>query len=384
MKRLSVLTVVLLLAATADAQSKEGKFRKSERRLPNQYIVLLNEDAGDVRGLAAALARSHAGIVDYVYTRAVKGFSLVTTEGMARRLAEHPAVAAVEEDGEVSENATQTNAPWGLDRIDQRDLPLSTTFTYTRTGAGVRAYIIDTGIRRTHAEFGGRAVHGFSAINDGRGSTDCNGHGTAVAGVVGGRTFGVAKGVTLVAVRVLSCSGSGAISGVIAGIDWVRNDHASGAPAVANMSLGGPASAALDTAVSNAISDGVTFTVSAGASNSNACNYSPARVPAGITVGASTNADARTSFSNFGSCVDLFAPGMSIPTAWSTSDTATTTLSGTSMAAAHTAGVAALFLHGSPAASPSAARNALVNNATTNRLANIGAGSPNRLLFTNY
>jgi subtilisin family serine protease len=303
---------------------------------------------------------------------------------MARKLSDDPRVAWVEEDGEVSIDTTQTGATWGIDRIDQRDRPLNGTFVYTRTGAGVKAYIIDTGIRQTHTQFGGRAIHGFTAINDGRGSTDCNGHGTHVAGTVGGSTYGVAKGVTLVAVRVLSCSGSGSTSGVIAGVDWVRGNHAAGQPAVANMSLGGGVSASLDAAVNNCINDGVTFAIAAGNSNANACNSSPARVAAAITVGSTTSSDARSSFSNFGSCVDLFAPGSSITSAWSTSNTATNTISGTSMATPHVAGVAALYLQGSPSASPSTVRNALVNNATTNRLTNIGSGSPNRLLFTNY
>jgi subtilisin family serine protease len=306
------------------------------------------------------------------------------TEGMARGLANHPRVAWVEEDGEVSIDTTQSNATWGLDRIDQRNRPLNGTFVYSRTGSGVKAYIIDTGILRTHTQFGGRAIHGYTAINDGRGSTDCNGHGTHVAGTVGGSIHGVAKGVTLVAVRVLNCSGSGTNSGVIAGVDWVRGNHLAGQPAVANMSLGGGASSSLDTAVNNCINDGVTFSVAAGNSNANACNYSPARVSAAITVGSTTSSDTRSSFSNYGSCVDLFAPGSSITSAWYTSTTATRTISGTSMAAPHVAGVAALYLQGSPSASPSTVRNAIVNNATTNVLSSIGSGSPNRLLYTNY
>jgi subtilisin family serine protease len=275
---------------------------------------------------------------------------------------------------------TQNNPPsYGLDRIGQRDLPLNAAYGYTTTGAGVNAYIIDTGIRRTHTEFGGRAFAGFDAINDGRNTNDCNGHGTHVAGTVGGSSVGVAKGVRLFAVRVLSCSGSGSTSGVIAGIDWVTANHVK--PAVANMSLGGGPSAALDNAVRNSIAAGVTYVIAAGNSNIDASNASPARVGEAITVGSSTRTDARSSFSNFGSVVDIFAPGSAIVSAFFTSDTALATLSGTSMAAPHVAGVAARYLQSAPAASPAQVRNEIVNNATTNRLSGIPSGTANRLLF---
>jgi subtilisin family serine protease len=383
MKRLLIIGFTLCFAASL-AVAREEKFRKSDKKVPEQYIVVLNEDVEDVEAVADELSLKHAGLREHTYTNALKGFSVKMSEGMAKKLAEDPLVAWVEEDGEVSIDTTQTSAPWGLDRIDQRDRPLNGTFVYTRTGSGVKAYIIDTGIRRTHTQFGGRAIHGYTAINDGRGSTDCNGHGTHVAGTVGGSKYGVAKSVTLVAVRVLSCSGSGTNSGVIAGVDWVRGNHGAGQPAVANMSLGGGASSALDTAVNNCINDGVTFAIAAGNSNANACNYSPARVGAAITVGSTTSTDARSSFSNYGTCVDIFAPGSSITSAWSTSDTAINTISGTSMATPHVAGVAALYLQSNPSASPSTVRTALVNNSTTGRLTSIGTGSPNRLLFTNY
>jgi subtilisin family serine protease len=286
----------------------------------------------------------------------------------------------VEEDSVVEAIATQQNATWGLDRIDQRDRPLSTTYTYDTTATNVNAYIIDTGIRTTHVDFGGRAFHGTDTVGDGQNGNDCNGHGTHVAGTVGGATWGVAKGVRLFRVRVLSCSGSGSNSGVIAGVDWVRANHIK--PAVANMSLGGGASSALDTAVNNSINAGVTYAIAAGNSNANACNSSPARVPAAITVGSTTINDARSSFSNFGTCLDIFAPGSSITSAWSTSNTATNTISGTSMAAPHTAGVAALFLAANPSATPAQVRDALVNNASLNKISGAGTGSPNRLLFS--
>jgi subtilisin family serine protease len=297
------------------------------------------------------------------------------------KLRANPNVAYIEADATVTASTTQTNATWGIDRIDQRNRPLSTTYNYTSTGAGVTAYVIDTGIRTTHNQFGGRAVGGFTAINDGRGTTDCNGHGTHVAGTVGGTTYGVAKQVRLVAVRVLSCSGSGTTSGVIAGIDWVTGNHAAGSPAVANMSLGGGASSSLDNAVNRSINDGVTYAVAAGNSNVSACNSSPARVPAALTAGSTTSTDARSSFSNYGSCVDLFAPGSSITSAWYTSNTATNTISGTSMASPHVAGAAARYLQGNPSASPATVSDAIRTNATTGVVTNPGSGSPNRLLY---
>jgi subtilisin family serine protease len=274
---------------------------------------------------------------------------------------------------------TQSNPPWGLDRIDQRNRPLSGTYSYTSTGAGVNAYIIDTGIRRSHTQFGGRAFTGFDAVTSGGSANDCNGHGTHVAGTVGGSTYGVAKSVRLYAVRVLSCSGSGSTSGVIAGVNWVTSNHVK--PAVANMSLGGGISTALDTAVRNSIAAGVTYAIAAGNSNTNASNSSPARVGEAITVGSSTSTDARSSFSNYGSVVDVFAPGSSILSAWYTSNTATRTLSGTSMAAPHVAGVAARILQGSPGSSPAAVQSTIVSTATTGRLTGLPTGTANRLLF---
>ena len=364
-----------------EAQERAKLHRKGARAIPNQYIVVLDQDAdGDEAGTNRQIEKLLAGrgrVPDHVWAHALKGFSVQMTEEEAQALAEDPDVAYVEEDAVMEINVTQTGATWGLDRIDQRNLPLSTTYSYMTTGSGVNVYVIDTGIRRTHVDFGGRALAGFDAF--GGSTTDCHGHGTHVAGTIGGTTWGVAKSVRLFAVRVLNCSGSGTTSGVISGVNWVTANHIK--PAVANMSLGGGASSSLDTAVNSSINAGVTYAVAAGNSNTNAANQSPARVGAAITVGSSTSSDARSSFSNFGSVVDIFAPGSSIRSAWRTSNTATATLSGTSMASPHVAGVAARILQSSPTASPATVRNTIVNNATLGVLTGLPTGTSNRLLF---
>ena len=387
MSRIPPAVVCLILAA---AFAQAGDLRSAgARAIPGSYIVVLNDgaardaDAPDVSlpsvaDVAQDMAFLYGARPTFVYDAALLGFAARMSAERAQDLSDDPRVAYVEEDQVMEAVVTQNNATWGLDRVDQRNLPLNTTYIYTPTGAGVHAYIIDTGIRTTHTQFTGRIGNGFSAISGG--VQDCNGHGTHVAGTVGGTTYGVAKGVILHPVRVLSCSGSGSNSGVIAGVNWVRTNAVR--PAVANMSLGGGASSALDSAVNSAISSGVSFAVAAGNSNANACNSSPARVPAANTVGSSTRTDSRSSFSNFGTCVDLFAPGSSITSAWSTSNSATATISGTSMASPHVAGVLALILQGNPGASAATAASTLRTRATTNVLSGIGTGSPNRLLYS--
>lgn len=389
MRRVAATLMVGAFLVAVAVQAAE--IRRVENPVANQYIVVLKDDAArgpndsfwagrPVRDVAQEMALLYSAELRHVYQHALKGFAVTLTPKQAEALARDPRVAYVEEDGVVRAINTQNNATWGLDRIDQRDLPLSTTYTYNTTASNVRAYIIDTGIRSAHTEFGGRVLGGYTAINDGRGYEDCNGHGTHVAGTVGGAVYGVAKAVRLYAVRVLDCNGSGTTSGVIAGVDWVTANHVK--PAVANMSLGGGASSTLDTAVNNSINAGVSYAVAAGNDNQNACNYSPARVAAAITVGSTTSSDARSSFSNFGTCLDIFAPGSSITSAWHTSNTATNTISGTSMASPHVAGVAALYLANNTSATPSTVANAIVNNATLNKLTVIGTGSPNRLLYS--
>ncbi|MFC5849111.1 S8 family peptidase [Deinococcus petrolearius] len=353
-----------------------------------QYIVVLKEgtqsalSAQSAGGLIGSLGLDPQGVtVLSVYGQAIEGFAARLSAQNLDRLRANPNVAYVEQDGRMYASATQSSATWGLDRTDQRNLPLSGTYVYNKTGSGVKAYIIDTGINTSHTSFGGRAVWGTNTTGDGR-NTDCQGHGTHVAGTVGSQTWGVAKSAQLVAVKVLDCDGSGTNSGVINGVNWALSNKGS-ATAVANMSLGGPASTAVDDAVNNAGSRGLVMVVAAGNENQNACNVSPARASGSgvITVGATTRSDARASYSNYGSCVDLFAPGSDITSTWIGSTTATNTISGTSMATPHVAGAVALLLQGNTGISASSARTTVLNN-TTNGVVSGENGSPDKLLYT--
>jgi subtilisin family serine protease len=373
-----------------------SKFKTVKDPVPGSYVVVLKDQgltskdkkgALRVKSLAKVLLSSRTGgrgAVKYIYSSAIAGFSVRMSPADARKLSQDDRVEYVAEDGKVQlvggvsiAAGTQINPTWGLDRIDQRALPLDNQYKYPNTAKTVHAYIIDTGIFTTHPDFGGRATADFDAVGGTGTGTDCNGHGTHVAGTVGSTTYGVAKKVKLHAVRVLGCNGSGTFSGVIAGVDWVTANHVS--PSVANMSLGGGAFPALDTAVQTSIASGVTYAIAAGNSGADAINFSPARVPEAITVGATDIADNRASFSNFGSILDIFGPGVSIT---STSNSGgTTVLSGTSMAAPHVAGAVALYLQGNPLATPATVAQALVRKSTKNVVINPGTGSPNRLLF---
>ena len=352
--------------------------------IAGSYIVVLkpgSTDAAQVTAASQRLTKRYGGRVKNNYLATVRGFQASMTATEAARLAANPSVQFVEQDATVTLSATQTNPTWGLDRTDQRSLPLSKTYTYG-SAANVTAYVLDTGIRLTQSEFAGRASYGWDFIDKDSTAQDCNGHGTHVAGTIGGKTYGVAKDVKLVAVRVLDCTGSGSYSAIIAGIDWVTKNAVK--PAVANMSLGGTVNTALNAAVARSIAAGITYAVAAGNDARSACYQSPAAAPDAITVGATTSNDARASFSNYGTCLDIFAPGQQITSASYASDTGTAVMSGTSMAAPHVAGAAALVLGANPTWTPKQVRDALVANATSGVVTSAGSGSPNKLLYTGW
>ncbi|MGY1434637.1 S8 family peptidase [Streptomyces reniochalinae] len=368
-------------ASTPDAQQGTIRGASAPGAISGQYIVALDGQASvsatartQARATAERLTDAYGGTVGQVYSAAFRGFSFRATEAQAEKLAAAPGVKYVEADGRAHTTGTQPSPPsWGIDRVDGA---LDDSYSYPNDGSGVTAYIVDTGIDMTHTEFGGRAGSGYDFIDNDSDASDCQGHGTHVAGTVGSRSYGVAKNVDLVAVRVLNCQGSGEWSQVIGGIDWVARNHSG--PSVANMSLGGGASTSVDNAVQGAIDSGVTFAVAAGNDSSDACNTSPARVPEALTLGSTDRGDGRSSFSNYGRCLDLFAPGGSITS--TRNGGGSTTMSGTSMATPHAAGAAALYLSAHQSASPGQVGDALVGNAETGVVGNPGSGSPNALL----
>jgi subtilisin family serine protease len=348
--------------------------------IPNEYVVMLRREVSDVPGTAKRLVDELRGDLQYTYSSALRGFAARVPSQAIDGLSRNPLVELVEPNRVMRADEAESNPPsWGLDRIDQSALPLNASYAYNATGSGVNVYIIDSGIRLTHREIAGRAFAAFSAIADGLGSDDCAGHGTHVAGTVGGATVGVAKGAALYAVRVLDCNNGGSLAGVIAGLDWVAANRT--LPAVANLSLGGGISSILNQAVANTVAAGVTVAVAAGNMAMDACYYSPASEPSALTVGATDQFDAQASYSNFGKCLDLFAPGSGITSLGIDSDSAYRIKSGTSMATPHVAGAAALYLQSNPTASPSQVANALTASATTRVLSGIDRTSPNLLLY---
>ncbi len=390
-RRLTVLsaaaTAVLaagLVSALPAAAAPEGRiqYAGAANAVDGSYIVTFKPGAARAASAEGrAIAKEYGATIERTYKKALNGYAIEASANEAKHLAADPAVASVVQNRVFHVDATQTNPPsWGLDRIDQRNLPRDSSYTYPDSaGQGVTAYIIDTGVRITHTDFGGRASYGYDAIDNDNTAQDGHGHGTHVAGTVAGNSYGVAKKAKIVAVRVLDNSGQGTTDQVVAGIDWVAQHHSG--PSVANMSLGGGADSALDTAVRNAIASGVTFAVAAGNDGANASNYSPARVSEAITVGATTSSDSRAGYSNYGSILDLFAPGSSITSDWNSSDSATNTISGTSMATPHVTGAAALYLADHPTATPADVASALTSTATAGVVTSPGTGSPNRLLY---
>ena len=396
MKKFTILSLALavgLLAAGSllsvrSSAVQKSKFVRSYNPVANQYIVVLDDNfvgrsasAPEVEAEAQFLSSLYGGSIRKIYSNALRGYSVSMSPQQAEELSRNERVRFVEEDSVVSVSSTQTGAGWNLDRVDQRSLPLNTTFDYTGTGAGAHVYIVDSGIRVTHQEFGGRASVSLDLVGDGQNGNDCMGHGTHVAGTAVGATYGVAKNAFVHAVRVLNCSGQGQISNMVAAVDWITANRIN--PAVVNISITAAGSVpSLETAVTNSVASGVVFTISAGNSAYDACAYSPGRTPAAITVGATMEGDDRASFSNFGQCVDIFAPGWQILSAGIADDTAPRVMNGTSMAAPLVAGVAAVYRGANPSAAPSTVTQVLVNASTTGVVTNIDGTSPNKLLYS--
>ncbi|MGH3350321.1 MAG: S8 family peptidase [Nocardioides sp.] len=375
----------IAIAVPAGAADSQAPLRGADAStaIDGQYIVVMKKQgASDVAKSEAKSvrgdARSAGGDVRSVFDKTLNGFSATLDKDALAEVRSNPDVAYVQANHRYTTQGDQADPTWGLDRIDQAALPLDKNYHYEQTGKGVTAYIIDTGVATDHSEFTGRIGEGFDAVDGDTDPADGNGHGTHVAGTVAGTTYGVAKEATIVPVRVLDDQGSGTTEGVVAGIEWVTENHTDG-PAVANMSLGGGADTALDAAVQASIADGVTYAVAAGNDYAaDACDSSPAAVPEAITVGATDNTDAAADFSNIGECLDIFAPGVDITSSWN--DGATNTISGTSMATPHVAGAAALFLEANPSATPADVASGLTGAATPDVVTNPGTGSPNLLL----
>ncbi len=370
----------LLFAQPNDQAATHGY--PAAKPIPGRYIIIFKPHVANAEQESQNMMRIAKGKVHQNFRHAIKAIAISIPESALPSIKNNPNVESIEPDQIIQLNqvSPQNQVSWGIDRIDQIDRPLNTQYNFNYTGAGVTAFVIDTGIHTGHSEFAGRVLAGYSGVADGNGTNDCYGHGTHVAGILGGSTYGVAKLVSIVPVRVLDCKGSGTLSGVIAGIDWAAGTSLR--PAVANVSLGSSRSTAFNAAVAGAVNSGITVVVAAGNSTADACNYSPSSEPTAITVGASTATDARASYSNYGSCVDIFAPGSSITSAWIGSTTATNTISGTSMASPHVAGVAALALQANPQATPAAVVSFVLSNASPNRLTSVGTGSPNKLAFS--
>lgn len=395
MKKFLILSIVSVLGFTfasilpQTASAQTGKFRRAgEHGIKGRYIVVLNEkyvdqDAAEptVRSEAAHLQSLYGGNLKNVYSNALKGFVVELPERAALALSRNDRVAYVEQDAQTFGSASETAASWGLDRIDQRGLPLNSQYSWGGDASNVHAYIIDSGIRPTHVEFGGRATADFDALSDGQNGIDCMGHGTHVAGTIGSSVHGVAKNVRLHGVRVLPCSGGGMVSHLIQGIDWVAANRI--LPAVANISITvSMVSTSVNNSIQNAVNRGITVVVAAGNNNMDACNYSPGSASSAITVGATVSTDWKATYSNFGSCVDVWAPGTSILSTGHSSDTATRYMSGTSMASPHVAGIAALYLAANPGASPATVANGIRNTSTTGAVLGLDAASPNRMVYS--